>query len=164
MFYLLFKIFNNQCWHSFILSHQGTICIKNQYFVGKIRFFVFCRGHPRPFKEGEVLQQFQDFREKFWSKFWISIYILYIFTSPSAQDMDKSGSLGRLFLPNRPLGWPLVLKMSAKIFTQHANTCNVKTKTLWYKGAVPWKHDFFFYFTSLQLVLSAMWQLWNIFP
>ena len=46
-----------------------------------------------------------NFREKkFWSKFWISLYILYIFTSPSAQDREKSVSLGRLFLPDRPLG------------------------------------------------------------
>ena len=39
------------------------------------------RGHPGALREGEVLRQFQDFREKFWSKFWISLYILYIFTS-----------------------------------------------------------------------------------
>ena len=49
-----------------------------------------------------------NFREKFWFKFWFSLYILYIFTSPSAQDREKSASLGRLFLPNGPLGWPLV--------------------------------------------------------
>ena len=36
-----------------------------------------------------------------------NVYILYIFTSPSAQDREKSASLGRLFPPNRPLGWPL---------------------------------------------------------
>ena len=53
------------------------------------------------------MRQFQDFREKFWSKFWISLCILYIFTSPSAQDWEKSASLERLFLPNRPLGWLL---------------------------------------------------------
>ena len=29
------------------------------------------RGHQRAFREGEVLQQFQDFGEKFSSKFWI---------------------------------------------------------------------------------------------
>ena len=62
------------------------------------------RGHHRALSEGEVLRQFQDFREKFWSKVWISLYILYIFTSSSAQDREKSASLGRLFLPNRPLG------------------------------------------------------------
>ena len=43
-------------------------------------------GHPGAFREGEVLQQFQDFRERFWSKFRISLYILYTFISPSAQD------------------------------------------------------------------------------
>ena len=48
-----------------------------------------------------------NFREKYWSKFWISLYILYIFTLPSAQDREKSASWGRLFLPNCPLGWSL---------------------------------------------------------
>ena len=60
------------------------------------------RGHLTAFREGEVLRQFQDFREKFWSKFWISLCILYIFISPSAQDRKKSASLERLFLPNHP--------------------------------------------------------------
>ena len=50
------------------------------------------RCHLTAFREGEVLRQFQDFREKFWSKFWISLCILYIFTSPSAQDREKSAS------------------------------------------------------------------------
>ena len=41
------------------------------------------------------MRQFQDFKEKFWSKFRISLYILYIFTSPSAQDRENrhSGSV-----------------------------------------------------------------------
>ena len=47
-------------------------------------------GHPGAFREGEVLRQFQDFREKFWSKFRISLYILYTFISPSAQDREVS--------------------------------------------------------------------------
>ena len=51
------------------------------------------RGHPRAFREGEVLWRFQGFREKFWAKFWISLYILYIFNSLSAQDREKSASL-----------------------------------------------------------------------
>ena len=50
-------------------------------------------------------------REKFWSKFWISLYTLYIFTSPSAQDREKSA---RLFLPNRSLGWPLIRCMECQ--------------------------------------------------
>ena len=53
------------------------------------------RDHPRAFREGEVLRHIQDFREKF---------CLYIFTSTPAQDRQKSASLGRLFLPNRPIG------------------------------------------------------------
>ena len=63
-----------------------------------------CRVQPRAFRQGEVLQHFQDFREKFWSKFWVSLYVLYIFTSPSAQNREKSASSGRLFLPTHPLG------------------------------------------------------------
>ena len=35
-----------------------------EYLIGSL-----FRGHPRAFREGEVLRQFQDFREKFWSKF-----------------------------------------------------------------------------------------------
>ena len=66
---------------------------------GHPTYIGFHRGHPRAFREGEVLQHIKDFREKVWSKFWISLYILYIFTSPSAQDREKSASLGRLFLP-----------------------------------------------------------------
>ena len=65
---------------------------------------LFSRGQPRAFRQGEVLRHFQDFREKFWSKFRNSLYVLYIFISPSAQNREKSASLGRLFLPNRPLG------------------------------------------------------------
>ena len=60
-----------------------------------------CRGHPRAFREGEVLQQFQSFREKFWSKFWIYLYILYIFTSPSAQDR-KVSQLRETYSPKSP--------------------------------------------------------------
>ena len=67
--------------------------------------------------EREKFFRTQDFREKFWSNFWISLYILYIFTSPSAQDREKSASLGRLFLPNRPLGSLLVLPVTILILT-----------------------------------------------
>ena len=59
------------------------------------------RGHPGAFREGEVLQQFQDFREKFWSKFWVFLYFLYIFTSPSAQDREVS-KLRETFSPKSP--------------------------------------------------------------
>ena len=59
------------------------------------------RGHPRAFREGEVLRQFQGFRKKFWSKFWISLYILYIFTSPSAPQGEVS-QLRETFSPKLP--------------------------------------------------------------
>ena len=57
----------------------------------------YSRGQPRLVRQEEVLRHFQDFREKFWSKFWISLYVLDIFISPSAQNREKSASLGRLF-------------------------------------------------------------------
>ena len=63
--------------------------------------FLHFRGHPRAVREGEVLRQFQDFREKFWSKFWISLYILYIFTSLSAQEREVS-QLKETFSPKSP--------------------------------------------------------------
>lgn len=53
------------------------------------------------------LGKFRDFRENFWSKFWILLYVLYIYTSPSTENREKSASLGRLFLPNHPLGLSL---------------------------------------------------------
>ena len=64
-------------------------------------------GHPWVILELSEREMFcNNYREKFWSKFWISLYmyILYIFTSPSAQDREKSASLRRLFFPIRPLG------------------------------------------------------------
>ena len=35
------------------------------------------RGQPRAFRQGEVLRHFLDFTEKFYSKFWIFLYVLY---------------------------------------------------------------------------------------
>ena len=84
--------------------HIGSSYSKYRLFTGFSIKNIGYRGHPRAFREGEVLRQFQDFREKVLSKFLFSLYILCIFTSPSAQDREKSASLGRLFLPNRPLG------------------------------------------------------------
>ena len=43
--------------------------------------------------QGEVLVQI----------FGFPIHSIHL-TSPSAQDREKSASLGRLFLPNRPVG------------------------------------------------------------
>ena len=68
------------------------------------------RGQPRAFRQIEVSRHFLDFWEKFCSKFWIFLYILYIKTSPSAQNREKSASLGRLHLPHRLLGWALSSK------------------------------------------------------
>ena len=42
--------------------------ISHVYLIGS-------RGQPKALRQGEVLQHFQDFRE---SKFWISLYVLYI--------------------------------------------------------------------------------------
>ena len=40
--------------------------------------YMYTRGRPRAFRQGKVLRHFQDFREKFLSKFLISLYVLYI--------------------------------------------------------------------------------------
>ena len=45
--------------------------------------------------------------EKFGLEFQVCLYILYIFTSPSAENKDKFVHLGRLFLPSRPVGYSL---------------------------------------------------------
>ena len=42
---------------------------------------------------------------------------------PSAQDREKSDSLGRLFLPNHPLGWSLVVLLHDYFFLQVFNDC-----------------------------------------
>ena len=77
------------------------------------------------FREGQILRQCQDFREKFGSKFWISLYILYIFTSPSVQDREKTASLGRLFLSNRPLKKPTDLDLHYLSFSMWIYINNV---------------------------------------
>ena len=61
---------------------------------------LFVRGHPSAFREGEVFATFSGFE----GEVPISLYSLYIFTSSSAQDKEKSASLGRFFLPNCLLG------------------------------------------------------------
>ena len=93
IFQLNMIFFASNCW-----------CPVKQLF----RVHRLTRGQLRAFRQGEVLQHIQNFREKFWSKFWISLYVLYIFTSPSDQNTENSASLGSLFLPNRLLGWALV--------------------------------------------------------
>ena len=56
--------------------------------VLNLKLAVAFRGQARTFRQGEVLH-FLDFGEKFWSKFWISLSVLYIKTSPSAQNREK---------------------------------------------------------------------------
>ena len=77
------------------------------------------KGQSRAFRQGEFWRHFQDFRENFWSKFRISLYVLCILSSPSAQNREKSASLGRLFLPNRPLGWALMYKITYDLVAIH---------------------------------------------
>ena len=48
-------------------------------FDGEIRKNINTRGHPRTFREGEVLRQFQDLREKFGLNFGFP-YTFYIFS------------------------------------------------------------------------------------
>ena len=42
------------------------------------------RAQARALRQGEL-----SYKEKFWSYFWGSLYILYILTSPSAQNREK---------------------------------------------------------------------------
>ena len=44
---------------------------------------------------------------KFLLEFQICLYILYSFTSPSAENREKFVHFGRLFLPSRPVGYSL---------------------------------------------------------
>ena len=93
-------------------GHLSDVYVPLDYHTRRPRGFAYiqypcfthrpCRGQPRALRQGEGLRHFQDFREKFWSNFRISLYVLYIYTSTLAQSWDKSGSLQRLFLPNRP--------------------------------------------------------------
>ena len=50
---------------------------------------------------------FRHSKEKFFLEFQVCLYILYIFTSPSAENKEKFVHLGRLLLPSRPVGYSL---------------------------------------------------------
>ena len=49
---------------------------------------------------------------RFLLEFQVCLYILYIFTSHSAENREKFVHLGRLFLPSRPVGYSLVAQYS----------------------------------------------------
>ena len=52
---------------------ESVLQTKNRSEPAKNRFSVaLLRGQPRTLRQGE------DFREKVWSEFWISLYALYI--------------------------------------------------------------------------------------
>ena len=63
------------------------------------------------------LQHFLDFGEKFRSKVWVFLYVLYIKISPSAQNR-KWARWGKLFPPDHPLGWTLFLENPTRISFQ----------------------------------------------
>ena len=90
MILTLVKLFNKvllsgkfpDCWnHSLITplykSGDPTDC-NNYRGISLTSCLGQTGGQPRAFRQGEVLRHFQNFREKFWSKFWISLYVLYI--------------------------------------------------------------------------------------
>ena len=109
--YLGSKAVGWECHPSRIACHfSGTYTV----LVLKICYFNFSKlkchylpGFSLELSDREMFCDIFRLRETFWSKFWISLYVLYIFTSPSPQNREKSASLGRLFLPNHPLGWAL---------------------------------------------------------
>ena len=51
--------------------------------------------------------RFADFRKKFKADFHLCLYVLYIQTSPSAENREKWEFVRRLFLPSRPLACSL---------------------------------------------------------
>ena len=68
-----------------------------------------------------------NFRKKFWSKFWISLYILYIFSSPSAQDREVS-QLRETFSPKSPS------RMTPELHIPHMKP-DAQTKKNYKRGA-----------------------------
>ena len=68
--------------------------------------------------------------EKFGLEFQVCLYILYIFTSPLAENKDKFVHLRRLFLPSRPVGYSLKKDDNKFIYSSFCNaeewgkTCN----------------------------------------
>ena len=63
----------------------------------------------------------KKFREKFGLEFQVYLYILYIFTSPSAENKDKFVHLGRLFLPSCPVGYSLKRDDNKFIYSTFCN-------------------------------------------
>ena len=53
--------------------------------------FANSRGQPEAFREGEILRQFQDFREKFWSNFGFP-YTFYTFSLLPHLKIGRSAS------------------------------------------------------------------------
>ena len=68
------------------------------------------RAQTRQEIQGEVLSLSQKIWEKLGFEFQVCLFILYIFTSPSAQNKEKFVHLGRLFLPSRPVGYSLMMR------------------------------------------------------
>ena len=86
-------------------------------WVSDLHFMVqrFClissrlRVQARDLKYRAVFHRFSDFREKFQAGFHFCLYVLYIKTSPLAENRDKLEPVGRLFLQSRPLACSLRL-------------------------------------------------------
>ena len=57
-----------------------------------------------------------DFRKTFEAEFQLYLYVLYIKTSPSAENREKFESVGRLFLPSRPLTCFLAILIVGVLF------------------------------------------------
>ena len=59
------------------------------------------RGHPRAFREGEVLRHVRNFREKFWSKFGF-LYRFYTFSLLPELKIGRSQPAWKTFSPKSP--------------------------------------------------------------
>ena len=88
----------------YLTYRYGLCCLRTNYLKPQLFF---------PVQSAGVILELSE-REKFCDNFRISgrsfgpnfglPYTFYTFSPLSAQDREKSASLGRLFLPNRPLG------------------------------------------------------------
>ena len=55
-------------------------------------------------EKGEVLSLHRNIWEKFLLELQVCLYIVYIFTSLSAENREKFALVGSLFLPSYPVG------------------------------------------------------------
>ena len=105
-------IFNRQ-----ILKIRASLCIHavspEPWLFTNTVYEYGTRGQPRTHRQGEVQQFCHNFRFS---------YMFYTFSLPQLKT-EKWASLGRLFLPNRHLGWALMELSLLVEASSLSNTC-----------------------------------------